>query len=231
MAPVNSMLKRIAAKLPIRWQQELKRKHFRRQIDKDCFYTDEKEYALLEHFVKVGDWVLDIGANIGHYTAKLSEITGNNGRVIAFEPVPETFELLAANTARFKFRNVTLINAAASVSTSLLGINIPKFDTGLNNYYMAHLTNQKSEFNVLCIAVDSLTLPYPVKLVKVDAEGHELSVLKGMQSLLQRDHPILIIEENEEVMPFLDNLGYSSNKLEGSSNRIFRKASSGAGPS
>ncbi len=69
------MLMRIAAKLPIRWQQELKRKRFRRQIDKGCFYTDEKEYGLLENFVNVGDWVLDIGANIGHYTAKLSEIT------------------------------------------------------------------------------------------------------------------------------------------------------------
>ncbi len=89
---------------------------------------------------------------------------------------------------------------------------------------MAHLTNYKSEFNVLCIAVDSLILPYPIKLIKIDAEGHELSVLKGMRALLQRDHPVLIIEENEESMPFLDNLGYSSNKLEGSSNRIFQKA-------
>ena len=81
---MNSTIKRIAAKLPIRWQQELKRKHFGRQIDKERFYTDEKEYVLLEHLVNVGDWVLDIGANVGHYTAKLSKITGNEGRVIAF---------------------------------------------------------------------------------------------------------------------------------------------------
>ena len=69
----------------------LKRLYFGRQMKKRKFRTDEKEFDLLERWVTRGDWALDIGANVGHYTARLSEIVGISGRVITFEPVPETF--------------------------------------------------------------------------------------------------------------------------------------------
>lgn len=44
-----------------------------------------------------GDWALDIGANVGHYTKRMSDLAGPEGRVIAFEPVPDTFAVLCAN--------------------------------------------------------------------------------------------------------------------------------------
>ena len=75
----------------------------------------------------------------------------------------------------------------------------------------------------MCLSIDSLELPHRVALVKIDAEGHELGVLRGMVSLLGRDHPVLIVEDNSEVVEtFLAELGYTSEKLPGSSNRIFR---------
>src|SRR5258706_7730850 len=52
-----SLLKRLAAMLPHGWQNELKRKHFRREIRRDRFYTSESEFDLLPSFISAGDWV------------------------------------------------------------------------------------------------------------------------------------------------------------------------------
>jgi FkbM family methyltransferase len=224
-------LKKFASCLPKRLQQRLKRAYFGAQIRSRRFRTGEPEYVLLPDMISPGDWVLDIGANIGHYTVRFSELVGDQGRVISFEPVPDTFELLAANVALLPNRNITLINAAASDATKVVGIEIPKFlDTGLDNYYTAHLSDASSKLNVLCIALDFLSLPPSIRLVKIDAEGHEMPVLRGMRGLLERDRPILIVEDNTpEVLDFLRGLGYSHGKIEGSSNCIFRMDRSNGG--
>lgn len=219
---MNDTLKALSSKLPVKVQQELKRRHFARQIRKGTFATDEAEFAMLPKWVRPGDWVLDIGANIGHYTRKLSELVGPSGRVVSFEPVPETFELLTANVALFPLRNVTLVNMAASRTTQLLGMSIPKFETGLDNYYMAHLTEDGGgTFQVLCAPVDSLGLP-KIRLVKIDAEGHEYEVLNGMTEILKRDHPVLIVEDSGKDTPaLLASFGYESSREPGSSNTVF----------
>ena len=71
-----TLLKRVAAHLPARWQTELKRVHFGRQITQGNFFTSEPEYKLLPELISPGDWVIDIGANVGHYTKRLSELVG-----------------------------------------------------------------------------------------------------------------------------------------------------------
>ncbi len=219
-----SMLKRIAARLPFRWQQSLKRMRFARQIRRGTFASREAEYALLDGMISEGDWVLDIGANVGHYTARMSELAGPNGRVIAFEPVPDTMELLAANVAVLPTRNVSLVNAAASDRPALAGMSIPCFETGLDNFYMAHLTEGGTDVGVLCLRVDTLQLPGTISLVKIDAEGHERAVLGGMEETLRRDLPTLIIEgDSAEVEQFLAGIGYAFETLPGSPNRIYRQ--------
>lgn len=96
-SPAMPLLKQLAARLPHQWQTELKRIHFGRQINKGGFETDEPEYKLLHNFTHPGDWVIDIGANVVHYTKRFSGLVGIQGRVIAFEPMPTTFSLLSAN--------------------------------------------------------------------------------------------------------------------------------------
>lgn len=218
----RNALKRVASRLPAWLQNEMKRAHCAYQIRRNRFDTDEKEYALLKTWVGEGDWVLDVGANIGQYSARLSELVGNSGRVIAFEPVPATFALLAANAAKLTFNNVTLLNVAASNKTIEVGIEIPKFETGLDNYYMAHLTEEGQGLRCLTLAIDSLQIPVHPKLIKIDAEGHELAVLQGMPDLIQRCHPVLLVEDNSEAVDgYLLRFGYSFRKLDGSSNKIY----------
>lgn len=216
-------LKKFAARLPKRWQQNLKRAHFGRQIRRHAFRTKEPEFDLLDTLIAPGDWVVDVGANVGHYTVRFSRLVGDQGRVIAFEPVPETFELLAANAALLPAKNVTLVNAAASDAAGIAGMTIPVSAAGLDDNYLAQLGAAGAGLRVLCVTIDGLALPHAVRLVKIDAEGHELAVLKGMAGLLCRDSPVVIVEDNSpELAVFLAGFGYTDEKLPGSSNRLFR---------
>jgi len=218
------LLKHIAAQLPNRWQNELKRIHFGKQIKKGTFVTNEPEFMILHNFIAAGDWVLDIGANVGHYTKKFSELVGDHGRVIAFEPVPTTFSLLCANVQLFSYPNVSLINAAVSNKLSVVGMTLPKFSTGLTNYYQAHVSSEEdSELSVITLSLDSLFINQRIALIKIDTEGHESFVLDGMQKLIKKYHPVLIIETDSiEVIANLKSSGYFSEKLQNSPNVLFR---------
>ena len=219
------LLKQLVARFPHRWQTELKRIHFGRQIKNNSFLTDEPEYKILHNLISLGDWVIDIGANVGHYTKRFSELVGPNGRVIAFEPIPATFSLLSANTELFPNSNVTLINAAVSDKFDVVGMSIPKFSTGLTNYYEAHLSSdENSILSVLSISLDSLNINHRVSLVKIDTEGHEAFVLAGMQKLIEKYRPILIVENpSKEVSEDLNSLGYVPEILPNSPNVIFKR--------
>ena len=209
--------------MPTAWQLEIRRHLYRRQIRRGVFITHEPEYVLLSSFLSEGDWAIDIGANIGHYTKGMSDLVGARGRVIAFEPVADTFALLAANARNYRYQNVTLLNAAASDKTGITGISVPRLTNGLNNYYEATVVSNGDGLPVMTLALDSLELPAAVRLVKIDAEGHELSVLKGMRQLIARDKPVLIVEvSSNDVHIFLAKMGYTRETLANSPNHIYR---------
>ena len=220
-------MKKSAARLPKPWQQELKRWHFSRQIRRGTFRTEELEYAMLDTWLAPGDWALDVGANVGQYTKRLSDLVGASGRVLAFEPMATTFALLSANVAHFEHANVTLLNAAASEDTRIVSMALPKFDCGLDNYYEAHISDSPGGASVMTLPIDSLHLPQRVSLVKIDAEGHEPGVLRGMSELIARDRPVIVLEvSSDDPKRFLAARGYVCRQLDGSWNQIFTPAAS-----
>lgn len=220
---VAQLLKRVAVHLPDRAQHELRRQFFARQIRAHRFTTDESEYGLLAEFLGEGDWALDIGANVGHYAMRMSELAGASGRVVAFEPVPQTFALLSSNTQLFAHANVTLLNAAVSDGAGVVRMDIPDFAEGMKNYYRAHISASARGLSILTIAVDALALPNRVALAKIDVEGHEPAVLRGMRALIERDHPVLIVETgSDETIGYIQSMGYGVERLQGSSNVLCR---------
>ena len=228
MKKLADLIKRIVSLTPEWFQEFLRGIYFRRLIANDKFDTPEPEFIRLGEFVESGDWVIDIGANIGQYTLQLSRLVGPGGRVIAFEPIPVTFAHLANNASYSKYKNVTLINAAVSSESSLVGMSIPYLETGLHNYYMASVSDDvgASDVSVLTLSVDSFQLQNRVSLIKIDAEGHEPLIFKGMLKLVARDRPALIIESvNEEMREQLTELGYREIKYPGSPNLVYRSIS------
>lgn len=221
---ITKLLKRVASVFPYSWQHEMRRVFFQRQISRHSFFTDEKEYGLLDTILQPGDWVLDLGANVGHYTMRMSNLVGRSGRVIAVEPMPDTFALLASNVRLFENANVSLLNVAVSDRITTVGIELPSFAEGLPNYYMAHLTPGPAKLSVMTLPIDALALPMRVRLAKIDVEGHELPALQGMRQLIERDHPVLIVETGaQDTIDLLHSFGYVTERLPGSSNLLCKK--------
>lgn len=221
----TEVLKRVAASLPRGTQQNLKRNRLSRAIRAARFSASEPEFERLGEWLSAGDWAIDVGANIGQYTIRMSHLVGPGGRVIAIEPIAETFELLASAVSIAECKNVTLLNVAASAEGSVVGMSVPSFPTGLTNYYRAQIVEGDSDAEVMGLSIDTLPLVKGVRLVKIDVEGHEFQVLRGMESLLRRDSPLLIVEgTDDDVRDFLASLGYEGMQTEGSPNSVFRRS-------
>lgn len=213
--------KRAAGKLPDGVQQELRRHYWARLIRKGRFTPDEPEYEKLPAMLFNGAWAIDIGANVGQYTRRFSELVGPEGRVIAMEPIPSTFALLASNATLFPHQNVTLLNMAASDTTGIVRMTVPKLSSGLANYYMANISDHGDTAVVQC-PVDNLELKGRVALVKIDAEGHEYRAIKGMANLLSRDMPLVIAEgRDESLIGYLEGLSYAVGAIKGSPNSVY----------
>lgn len=177
---------------------------------------------MLQRYLQPGDWVVDVGANIGHFCRHLAEAVGPTGRVVAFEPLPETFELLSRNVQQLNLENVTLVNAAASDGYAEVALEVPRFSTGLRNPYMAHLSPDADGPKVMCVPVDAIVGDHRVALVKIDAEGHDMAVLLGMDRILRASRPVLIVEDRSpEILALLEEMGYRWHELPGSDNRVF----------
>src|ERR1051325_5275956 len=73
---------------------------------------DAFEIELLKKIIKKGDYVLDIGANIGFYSEIMSELVGDTGKVFCFEPDNLNYKYLAKNIKGKK--NIELIKKAVA---------------------------------------------------------------------------------------------------------------------
>ncbi|MDR3736512.1 MAG: FkbM family methyltransferase [Acidobacteriaceae bacterium] len=215
------MIRRLASLLPDTLQEELRRFRFLSRARSGRFSPNEPESDILERFVSLGDWVIDVGANVGQYTLLLSKLVGPAGRVLAFEPMTTTVATLASVAARYSaYHNVSVLNMAASDHSGILSFELPIDQSGLRNYERAQVS-QNGKTPVFGIPIDALQLTKRLSLAKIDAEGHEPQVLNGMRHTIERDLPVLIVEDNCELLPdFLYRLGYVSEKLRSDSPNV-----------
>lgn len=114
----------------------------------------------LDKWIKPGGWVGDVGANVGHYRLRLSKLVDTNGRVVAFEPVIDSFYFLTRNAFYYGCNNVTLLNMGASNSCSVFGIEIPDATDGRENFYEAHFVDpNNASRSALVLSIDDLNFP------------------------------------------------------------------------
>lgn len=216
------MLRRVASRLPFPVRQSLRAWKYRLQVMSGRFRSEEPEFGRLAEWVRLGDWVLDVGANVGQYTLRFSELVGEAGRVFAFEPITETAEILTAMARRARYRNISVFNIAVSERPGMVQFGVPAGGSGLPNYFQARV-GVEGDRMVPCLALDELAFSHRIALVKIDVEEHEVAVIRGMLKLIERDRPILIIEGHEGIYPeFLAERGYRMlPKAPGSSNLVF----------
>lgn len=160
-----------------------------------------EDMAFVLHFLRPGDVMGDIGANVGVYTILAAKNTG--AKVIAIEPVSAAFHHLTRNVALNRVSNLaTILNCGvANVKGEL------------------EFTMSMDAVNHVAVAEDKIKctklLKVPVRttddifqnnkpvLLKIDVEGFELPVIRGAKSILKSDElSAIIIELNGSGMRY-----------------------------
>lgn len=159
------------------------------------------ELALVLSHIKPGAVIVDIGSHIGTYCIPMARQAGTNGRVLAIEADPRTFELLNWNIGQ---NNLTSqVGAVCRVLGSHSLDPVARVDVAGNTgagFYKPSEGDAAGE-----MAVDALstltefgfTRP---DLIKIDVEGMELEILRSLFPLLKRQCPVLYIEISEEQL-------------------------------
>jgi FkbM family methyltransferase len=153
---------------------------------------EPEQTALVETLVKPGETVVDLGAHIGYYTLLFSRLVGASGRVVAFEPSPDSCGILRRNVTSNGLANVSIVNAAAGASSrsGVLHLSANPLDH--------HTEGQAggSTVPIEVVALDSyLAPPATIDFVKMDIQGAEPAALAGMERLLARSPNARILTE------------------------------------
>jgi len=154
-------------------------------------------FEVFRLFIKKGMVVADIGANVGYFSRFLSRAAGENGKLIAFEPIPQTFQRLADTVQLNGLKNVTLVDAAVGDKNGCENI----FLSG--THYMASLDStwagkSGGEIEVKSIRLDSYfeELGFYPDFIKMDIEGGGVYALPGMKNCIIKNEPILLLESH-----------------------------------
>ena len=181
---------------------------------------DANSIEFFNRFIKKGDLVIDIGANIGHTTVQMSLAAGKEGTTLGFDPNPYVYELLAQNA------NIDLYQYAITDEDDEFYYNSSEasFNNGgiskekVNRHGKHALESKIQGVNLekflsekYADSIDKLSL------VKIDTEGYDKEIIRSISNLLIKYKPVVIteclgknsLEDKYEQFELLNSLGYS----------------------
>ncbi|MHB8453961.1 MAG: FkbM family methyltransferase [Acidiferrobacterales bacterium] len=191
----------------------------------DNTHAYRSDELFLRSQLKSGDFVVDVGANVGFLTLAAAALVGSSGNVISFEAHPVTFSYLRSNVRLNGFTNIALRQSA------------------LGNYHGTISFSDRDNDDVNSVAdAGSLNVPITtldqelqshhgrISLLKVDVEGYEKFVFEGAQDVLRRTDCIYfeVSEENfrkfnyrtTDVLNFLAGHGFDFYRISDAGDEI-----------
>lgn len=168
--------------------------------------------------VDSGDTVVDVGANIGYTVSCLATAAGSKGKVLAFEPLPELYQIAKKNIDSWtngQTAVVCLENVALSSLPGKMDIFVPEdFEKNRGIATMHKPSGKSTSIRVDVARLEDKAPKTGVELIKIDVEGHELDVFKGAESLLREQRVRDIIFEDHLLYPspvseYLESFGYT----------------------
>ena len=174
------------------------------------------ETQLILRQTKIGDTVVDVGANIGYYTVLLADKVGKNGKVYAFEPDKTNFEILKKNIKANNLKNVVAVDAAVGNKNETKTLYKSNENLGdhklfndqflisnveiIQNPLVGKTTSSlkkggslKTE-TVKIIKLDDYLANTKVDLIKIDTQGWETEVIDGAKELIKKNNPVMFLE-------------------------------------
>lgn len=193
--------------------------------------THDSEIRLAKFFIRElrsGNCFLDIGTHFGYYSLLAAQLVGERGKVIGIEASASIFKLYANNVKGI--RQITPFHLAATAKNEMVSFyEFPILYSEYNTLSPEQFENAKwlkhnpyQKIDVEGKRVDQvfeemeLVVPH---MVKIDVEGAEFEVLKGMQKIIEHGTAIIAMEyliddrinrEHKKAVAFLTDYGYKT---------------------
>jgi len=177
--------------------------------------------AWLDKLVKRGMTVVDVGANFGYYTVRLSRLVGPTGQVHAFEPSARYRDRLLDHLRRNRCENVLVCDSALSNAEGELTLYGDEISAAIDwaDYAKPPTITETIRTTTLDEYVNDVGLTQ-LDFIKVDIDGHEPRFVSGAANTLRRFQPIILMEfaqlnlmaagsDVEHLSKQLSDLGYS----------------------
>ena len=169
---------------------------------------ETEETAFIRSVLREGDHVLDIGANVGYYTATFSFFVGSAGKVISVEPGPRTFRKLQETKQLLSLQNALLIESAVGEKSGTCKFTVSTVgrDAQQSVHKWSGLIGDYQQIDVSVCSIDDIVsnrrdFQNKMAMMKCDVEGYEYNVLLGAASVLGSEHPpLLLLEINKPAL-------------------------------
>jgi len=176
--------------------------------------------------IKRGAVVVDAGARIGTFAAKVSAAIGEEGRIIAIEPEPRNFACLRKNIEANSLKNVIAIQKALWSQKQRLQIYLSGNAAAHSVYHDSFYSSTGNSISVEADTLDDILEGLGIEsvdFIKMDIEGSEIEAFKGMRRTLESDvqlavasyHPVEGELAHTVISPQLTRLGFKTSCIDG----------------
>jgi FkbM family methyltransferase len=155
----------------------------------------EDEIRFVRRWLRPGMQAVDVGANIGVYTLSMARCVGSAGRVWAFEPTPDSADLLQRSLAVNGAANVAVHRSAVSDRNGTIALAVSAHPE--SNAIAAAGAAREGVVECAAVTLDRIAGEEDwraVDFVKLDVEGHEREAIRGGAAFLRAASPLLMLE-------------------------------------
>ena len=184
----------------------------------------------LQRFLNRGDIFIDVGSNIGYLSAVGCSLVGKNGSVYCFEPSPREFEKLEKLAPLNPGYDIQCFNVACGEAESTLELDVSHvfgWNTLVPDFMRKDVYQETVKVNVVRLddfILEKISQPEKIKLIKIDVEGYEYYVLRGLRKFFQLAKPFIVCEitprgsallgiKLEAIASFMKEMGYKATHL------------------
>jgi FkbM family methyltransferase len=167
-------------------------------IHEELFFSGKRELLLTNtmlnsNLIKKGDVILEIGANIGYYALIESKLVGESGKVYAVEPVSDNLRNLRKNVGLNRCKNIEFFHLAMGDFNGTSTIYVsdrPNWSSMLKGKTPGKIISTET---VPISTVDEFLRDKATpNLIRMDVEGYEYNIIRGMKETLKKDVKVLI---------------------------------------